>query len=248
MLPACSVMMSGMVYLHRRDPGEQACPYFVAVDLVQHLVSSAGVKIVRDTAEAGGAITVHPQARSLEVVAEGVLAAREKIDGQILSYLTEGHRIGETASRREKRHEGRGLERRETERIFDEGIDDRRVAAQPIEWCPRRLERGVQDIRACSRRPGEKRQRVERARAGENEAVDVGAVLEHVLLRGERAHAVPEQQERLVGVFLFGNATQPHHVVDQQIETACAEIPEIRGAARRTAVAAVIVAIDRQTS
>src|SRR5438046_557951 len=100
MLPACSVMMSDMVCLHRRDPREQACSHFVAIDLVQHLVSSAGVKVVRDTAETSGAITVHQQARSLEVVAQGVLAAREKIDGQILSYLTEGHRIGEATSGR----------------------------------------------------------------------------------------------------------------------------------------------------
>src|SRR5437899_10582073 len=104
MLPACSVMMSDMVRLHRRDPREQACSHFVAIDLVQHLVSSAGVEIAGDIGETRSAIAFHKQADAFEVVADGIVAAREEINRQVLSYLSKGHGIDEATSGREKRH------------------------------------------------------------------------------------------------------------------------------------------------
>ena len=57
--------------------------------------------------------------------------------------------------------------------------------------------------------------------------MDLAAVVEHILLGRKGAHAVPEQEERFIGVFVPGDAAEPVHVLYEKIEPACAEIPEL---------------------
>jgi hypothetical protein len=58
--------------------------------------------------------------------------------------------------------------------------------------------------------------------------VDRLAVVQHVLLGGERAHAMAEQEERPRGIFRPGDAAQSHHVRNEE-ESAGPEIAESVG-------------------
>src|SRR5262249_18358736 len=53
----------------RGDPAEQARLYLAAVDLIQHFVSSDGIEIVGDVAEARLAIALHQELHSFELLA-----------------------------------------------------------------------------------------------------------------------------------------------------------------------------------
>jgi len=46
-----------------RDPAKQECPDLVAVDLIEHFVSSTGIEIVGDAVDAGIAIARGPATR-----------------------------------------------------------------------------------------------------------------------------------------------------------------------------------------
>jgi hypothetical protein len=54
-----------------RDPAKQACPDFVAVDLIEHFVSSTGIEIVGDAVDAGVAIALYQEWDSFELLAHG---------------------------------------------------------------------------------------------------------------------------------------------------------------------------------
>lgn len=56
---------------------------------------------------------------------------------------------------------------------------------------------------------------------------------------------MPEQNERQLGMLLPGDAAQPNHVPDQQVETARPEVSETSTGGHGTAVSAVIVTVDR---
>src|SRR5262249_26915103 len=88
---------------------------------------------------------------------------------------------------------------------------------------------------------------VERAGSRESESIDLLAVVEHVLLRRERTHAVSQEDEWRSAVFVPGNAAQPDHVLHEQVEATLPEISELCGRPRGAAVSAVVVAIDGET-
>src|SRR5262245_50004344 len=69
-------------------------------------------------------------------------------------------------------------------------------------------------------------------------------MVQHVLLRREGTHAVPEEEERRVGMLLRGDAAQPNHVLNEKIETAGTKISEAGGRKRGSAVAAMVIAVN----
>jgi hypothetical protein len=58
---------------------------FVAVDLIQHFVSSTGVEIVGDAVDARFVIALYQDLDSCELLAHGIFAARKQVDGQNFS-------------------------------------------------------------------------------------------------------------------------------------------------------------------
>ena len=142
---------------------------------------------------------------------------------------------------------GQRLKGTKTQRITHEGIDNRRIPAQPIERCPGWLEGLVQDVVCFSRRGSSNlRQSVQRTGTGKDEASDVAAVIDRVELRCERSHTVAQQDKRLSWVLLFCDQGQAKHILRQQAEAAIPKISERLGIGCGTAVPAVIVAIDNQ--
>src|ERR1044072_303811 len=69
-------------------------------------------------------------------------------------------------------------------------------------------------------------------------------VVEYELLRGERAHAVAQQNVRLARMLLLRDDPQSSHVFDELIEAAGAEVAEAAGRFRRQAVPAVVVSVN----
>src|SRR5262245_18559402 len=78
---------------HRRDPAEQARMDFVAVDLIEHFVSSSGVEIVGDVVNARFTIAVYQDLESFESLAHGIFTARQQVDGQVGPYLAKTDRV-----------------------------------------------------------------------------------------------------------------------------------------------------------
>src|SRR5262249_8727213 len=118
-------------FLERRgDPGNEPLPDLVTVGLVEHFVASAGVETSGDVAEARLAVAVHKELDPREVLAHGILAARKEIDGQVAADSAEADWIGQSFRGGEKRRLRSALEQREAQWVRDEGIDDRRIAAQ----------------------------------------------------------------------------------------------------------------------
>lgn len=62
-------------FQHRREPSKQVCTDFVAVDLIEHFVSSTGVEVVRDVVDARFAIAIYQQLNSFELLTHWVFAA-----------------------------------------------------------------------------------------------------------------------------------------------------------------------------
>src|ERR1700754_1321184 len=141
----------------------QVRPDFAAIDLIEHFVSPTGVKIMGDVVDARSAIAVHQQLDSFELLAHRIVAARKKVDGQVVAYVAKTDRIGQPARSRQKRRKGRGLKFSKAQRIVDEGIDNCAVAAQPIERGPRWLKASVQYVFPCRRRTRQSRQSVQSA-------------------------------------------------------------------------------------
>jgi len=56
-----------------------------------------------------------------------------------------------------------------------------------------------------------------------------------------------QEDEWFLGIFLFGNRTEPDHVLHEQPEAAYSEICKVFRGESRAAVSAVIVAVDNQT-
>lgn len=56
-------------------------------------------------------------------------------------------------------------------------------------------------------------------------------MVEYVPLGGKGTHAVSQQEERRAWVFRAGDAAEASHIIDQQLETAGAEISELRAGA-----------------
>src|SRR5262249_29866680 len=81
---------------HGRDPSKQSTPHLVAVDLIEHLVSAARIEVVGDPADARPVIAVYQDLDSFELLAHRIFAAREEVDWQVMAYLAELDRIGQT--------------------------------------------------------------------------------------------------------------------------------------------------------
>lgn len=77
--PAC------LSFQHRRDPAEQVSQDFGAVNLIEHFMSSTGIEIVRDVAQARFVIT--QDLNAFELLTHGIFAARKEIDGQVCAHL-----------------------------------------------------------------------------------------------------------------------------------------------------------------
>ena len=100
-----------------------------------------------------------------------------------------------------------GVEAEAAEGVRDVPVDLLLVAAQPVVVGAGGRERGVERREVERRVEVERRlEQVERRGAGEHHRVHVGAVVEHVLLDGERAHAVAQQHQRDPGVLASGPA------------------------------------------
>src|SRR6266508_1616283 len=79
--------------------------------------------------------------------------------------------------------------------------------------------------------------------AGERDGGDLVAVVEQVLLSGERAHAVRDQDQRQPGMLVVHVTGQPTEVVDQQFPAVGAELTEVRVRVGARPVAAVVLAV-----
>jgi hypothetical protein len=108
--------------------------------------------MVAEIAETRFVIAIDKDTDSFELLAHGILAARKQVHGQIPAYLAKAKGVGQLVRSGEKRFSGRGLEGSETQRVVHECVHDRRIAAQPIEGCARRLKWGVQDVISRRRR------------------------------------------------------------------------------------------------
>ena len=128
------------------------------VDLVQHLVPTARIKIEGDVAQAGIAVAANQCMESPQVLPDGVFASGEQIDRQIAADLAEGDRIVQTRRDAEEGSKGVGVRIFKAEGISHERMDNRLIAAQPVERRARRLECGVEEVAArglLKRGPGQ---------------------------------------------------------------------------------------------
>jgi hypothetical protein len=83
-------------------PVEQVSSDFVAVDLVEHFVSSARVEMVRDVSNACRAVTIYKGLHSAELLAHGVVAAREQVDRQTGTYPPKVGQVGQSRRGRQE--------------------------------------------------------------------------------------------------------------------------------------------------
>jgi hypothetical protein len=108
------------------------------------------------------------------------------------------------------------------ERIGHERIDDRLIAAQPVEGRARRLECGVEQVATrdfLKRGPSEA---FKRSRSREDQTINLVAVVDDVSLRGKGSHVVPQEEQRQVGIILSGDLAQADHVLDEKFKAALA--------------------------
>ncbi len=69
--------------------------HFVAIGLVEHIVPLTEIKIVGDTTDTSCAV--------IELLAGWILAARERVDGQIATDLANAAWVGQAGRRGEER-------------------------------------------------------------------------------------------------------------------------------------------------
>ena len=129
--------------------------------------------------------------------------------------------------------------------IGHERIDGRPIAAPPVEGRARGFECGVEEISAhkCQKRGA--RQSVKRSRPRENQTINLLAVIDDVSLRGKGSHAVPQEEQRQVGIFFSGDLAQADHVLDEKFKAAPAKFSQLR--VGREAVPAMVVGVDGET-
>src|SRR5712664_289032 len=125
------------------NPIEQAGLDLAPVDLVQHLVSTARIKIEGDVAQPGIAVAANQCVESPQLLPDGVFASGEQIDRQIAADLAECDRIGQPRRCAEEGNKRFGVEAFKAAGIGHERIDDRLIPAQPVEGRACRLECGV---------------------------------------------------------------------------------------------------------
>ena len=91
------------------DPRKKICTDLITIDPVEHFVSSTRITIMGDINDTRCAISREKDPHGFELVADGILAARKYIDGQIVADLAKTDRIGQLGGRGEKRFARRRL-------------------------------------------------------------------------------------------------------------------------------------------
>src|SRR5215471_9201702 len=71
-------------------------------------------------------------------------------------------------------------------------------------------------------------------------------MIEDKLLRGERTHAVAQQNVWLAGVLLLRNDLKTKHIFDELIETAESELAKTSGSCCCQAVTAMIISVNHK--
>src|SRR6266403_783233 len=112
------------------NPAEQAGLDLASVDLVQHLVSTARIKVEGDVAQPGIAAAANQCLESPQLLPNGVFASGEQIDRQIAADLAECDRIAQPPCGAEEGSKGVGVKVSKAEGICHERIDDRPIATQ----------------------------------------------------------------------------------------------------------------------
>ena len=176
---------------------------------------------------------------------DGVFASGEQIDRQIAADLAERDRIAQPRRGAEEGNKRFGVKVFKAEGIGHERIDDRLIAAQPVEGRARRLECGVEEVAARGLRKRGPRQAFKRSRSREDQTINLVAVVDDVSLRGKGSHVVPQEEQRQVGIFLSGDLAQADHVLDEKFKAAPAKFSQLR--VGREAVPAMIVGVDGET-
>src|SRR6266403_4675612 len=209
------------------NPAEQAGLDLATVDLVQHLVSTVRIKIESDIAQPGLAVAANQCVDTPQLLPDGVFASGEQIDREIAADLAERDRIVQPRRRAEEGNKRVGVKVFKAEGISHERIDDRLIAAQPVERRARRLECGVEEVAARGLRKRGPGQAFKRTRSREDQTINLVAVVDDVSLRGKGSHIVPQQQQRQVGIFLSGDLAQADYVLDEKFKAAAAKLSQL---------------------
>src|SRR6266480_6332262 len=94
------------------------------------------------------AIAANQGVEAPQVLPDGVFASGEQIDRQIAADLAECDRIVQPRRGAEERSKRVGMKVFKAEGISHERVDDRLIAAQPVEGRARRLECSVEEVAA----------------------------------------------------------------------------------------------------
>src|SRR5882724_227947 len=140
--------------------------------------------------------------------------------------LSECDRIAQPWRSAEEGNKRVGVKVYKAQGISHERIDNRLIAAQPVEGRARRLECGVEEVAARGLRKRGPGQAFKRSRSREDQSINLVAVVDDVSLRGKGSHVVPQKQQRQVGIFLSGDLAQPDHVLNENFKAALAEFSQ----------------------
>src|SRR6266545_6365137 len=179
------------VLQHPVDPGEKVGDDLLAVGLVEHLVPRLGVRVDSDVGEPCRPVPVDQRVQQGESGVDRVGFPDRDVDVQVGAHPGDLVGVGEPAGGDEHRLGRRGVEAEAAPWVGDVPVDLRLVAAEPVEVGTGRLERRVEHRQIQRLVQVERRfEPVECGGAGERDGGDLVAVVEQVLLSGERAHAV----------------------------------------------------------
>src|SRR5882724_5732186 len=93
---------------HRGYPKQQVCPDFIRINLIQHLMPSARIEMMRDVRETCATIATHEDPKALQLLAHGVFTAGKEVNGQCAPYRSKAAGIGQLRSGgQEGLHRGR---------------------------------------------------------------------------------------------------------------------------------------------
>ena len=128
--------------------------------------------------------------------------------------------------------------------VGDVLVDLRRISAEPVVLGAGRLERGVEraevDLLGGVDAGGDD---IHRRRPGQHGRIEVAAVVEQVLLEGERPHAVADDDEWDAGMFRAGQRAELTDVGDEAGPATLAEVAVPIRRTGRAPVATMIVGV-----
>src|SRR5258708_6267934 len=106
------------------------------------------------------------------MLSDGVFTSGEQIDRQIAADLAERRRIVQPRRGAKEGNKRVGVKVFKAQGISHECIDDRLIAAQPVERSARRLECGVEEVAARDLRMRSSGQAFERSRSREDQTIN----------------------------------------------------------------------------